>query len=144
MVRSAVPSSRMVAYIRSKAESAMRTQVVIKRPSNPVFNSATGLMTAGTEKVVYTGMARIYPVRGGSRSSVGEQTSVSRSTNVSIPVGAAVPRVEDLITVIMSLDDPALNGKQLRVMDVAIAGLAVPVHTMSCTNIEANPFWTEA
>lgn len=142
----ALPSKRAQAIVRKKMLAQMASTITITRPTSPVFDTTTGLMTAhDTGTPVWSGPARIHPVSGGGQTFLGSEDTVMRTANFSImEEGSEGLRVGDLVKVDDTPDDQALVGREFRVLDVSLGGILDPVRTLATQAIEPNPFWTNA
>lgn len=116
------------------AEGNMISTVDVTRPADPVFDSTTGLLSEASSEV-YSGKARITPITGPIEQSTGDIPTFFQSCYVSVPLGAPVPRVDDVVTITAHLD-PAAVGRAFRVTDVASGGEIPVVRRLACTGIE--------
>lgn len=136
-------SDRQLRQLRWTANRQMRNKVVINRPDKPSFDSVTGMVTATTNATIYRGSARIWSVQGPQTMTLGDEIITFRMTNISIPYNAPLPRRDDIVTV-YGADDPTLQGRSFRVLDVEVAGEAYAARRMSCTQIEGSATWPPA
>ncbi len=131
-------------FARAYAEGNMIATVRVTRPSVPVFNRATGGLTAmGPETVVHHGPGRVYSVTGPQQYSMGDENQFYSSTFVSIPISATKPRIDDVVEV-LAHPDPNIVGRSFRVQDVEAGGQIPVVHRMSVTGIQASRAWRES
>lgn len=146
MVRSALPSRRALSFLTAKMISQMGSTIQITRPTKPIFDSKTGLMTAHNDgTTIYLGEARVYPVSGGGSSFLGSEDTIMRSATISVPEATTINvRAGDLITVVATQDDPALLNREFRITDVTLGGLMDPTRKLTADAIEPNQFWTKA
>lgn len=138
-MRAPIPSKRAREYVKKMTVAQMTSQVVVTRPGAPTFDSATGLTEAHTGSTVWSGPARIYSTTG-SLTVLGEGLVSMGQTTISIPQDAPLPRVDDIVEVTASPDDPAMVERRYRVIDVSEGGLLSPSRQLTCTTIEGNPW----
>lgn len=122
------------------AEASMTSTVTIRRPAGLTLNDATGVLEPNPESTVYSGKARVYAVSGPQVLQLGEEPQYYSTTYVTIPQGAAVPKVDDLV----HIDDTAdanLKGRDFRVIDVAGGGMVPASTRLEVTGIQASPEW---
>jgi len=135
-----VPSARARSYLYKMTVGQMTSTVTIERPAVPTFDSTTGMSTAHTSVVVWSGPARIYSTTGGMQLVGGGLAAIGQST-VSIPQDAPLPKVDDMVEVTASPDDPAMVGRRYRVIDVTEGGILSPSRQLTVTTQEGSP-WT--
>lgn len=123
---------------RAYAEANMQSTVTIARRSKPVFDQTTGRLAPGAPTTIYTGIARIYDVTGGTMMLLGEDPQYVRSSFVSIPMSAPVPQVDDVVEV-TAHPDPALIGKFFKITDVSAGGQLPAARRLSVQGVEASP-----
>lgn len=139
MIRPPLPSKRARAYVTKMTLAQMTSQVAVTRPGPPTFDPATGLTEAHAGATVWSGPARIYSTSG-SLTVMGEGVVSLGQTNISIPQDAPLPKVDDIVDVTSSLDDPAMVNRRYRVIDVSEGGILSPTRTLACTTVEGNPW----
>jgi hypothetical protein len=115
-------SEAWVQAVRSAPESAMTASISLFRPSGipPVYNSATGEYTSSPDTVLYTGLARVQPLRTASkRDNPGNETSVQQVL-FSIPIAnkAVDLRTDVQARVILCALNPALVTYRYHVSEV--------------------------
>lgn len=130
-----------IPFAQQYAEGNMLATVLVTRGGTPAFDPLTGVTSLRGATTVYQGPGRVYSVSGGSQLAVGDEPTYYSSTQVSIPVAAARPQIDDAVLV-QSHPDPALAGRTFRVTDVAEGGQLPAVHTMSVTGIQPSPQWS--
>jgi hypothetical protein len=136
-----MPSKRALRYADLKARTQMTSKVTVYRPSAPVFNATTGMITATkSPDPIYVGTARIRPTTGGQQINVGDGALVLRTTTFSFPEEATEIRVDDLIHVDTCAEDSEMNGQEFRILDVSIGGILDPTRKATTSQVEPNPF----
>lgn len=138
-LRPAVPTKRARTYLTKMTLSQMTSQVSIERPGDPTFNATTGLETATTTGAIWSGPARIYGTSG-SLTMVGDAVVSLAQTTISIPQTAPLIKVDDIVTVTSTSDDPAMVNKRYRVVDVTEGGLLSPTRQLTATTLEGSPW----
>lgn len=134
------PSARAVAYIRKQAVRQMTDTVTVYRPAQPVFNNATGQMTATKSTVIYTGVARVEGSRGPAVQQDGNALLVFRQFVVTIPFDLNPSAHADDEVQILVNDDQLLIGKTLRIIDVSTGGSLSASTSLTCVGIESSAF----
>lgn len=135
-------------YVRRYARFNMRNTVRITRPTTPVFDPLTGVLIRSGDELIYEGIARIYTVQGPMTYSLGDEPQRYSSTYVSIPVtdelGAPLPlpRIEDVIEVLIAPGDTTLEGRTFQVQDVEAGGQWMAVRRLQVAGIQASKQWT--
>ena len=144
LVAGIVRRSTALGTLRAQAyaEANMIATVKIERPLQPVFDQTTGALGMPADAVVYQGKARVYGVSGPATYSVGDEPQYFSSTYVSIPQGAANPRVDDVIEV-MSHPDASLVGRFFRVQDAESGGQMPAATRMQVIGIQPSRQWSE-
>lgn len=145
-MRSRLPSARAERFAGKAARAQMGSTITIHRPTKPVFDATTGLITAADQTVVVADIpARIYQVSGEGPSFLGSEDTVLRSTKFSVmqPDAPSV-HVGDHVTVVATEDDVSLVGREFRVTDVTLGGVLDPTRKITGEAIEPNQFWTNA
>lgn len=138
MAKSPLPSAYAVKYMRRRAELMMTSTIRIFHPGNPVFDSTTGMTGGGTPTNIYQGPARIFTMTG-SPAPLGDQVVSMNQTVVSIPYNSPLPRVDDVVE-IQTNDDPALVGRNYRIVDVEEGGIASPVRHLTVSGVQPDAF----
>lgn len=142
-----VNHAQVEAYVRRYARFNMRNTVRITRPTAPVFDPDTGSLASAGSLIVYEGPARIYTVQGPLTYSLGDEPQRYSSTFVSIPVtddsGAAVniPRIEDVIEVLLAPGDSNMVGRTFQVQDVEAGGQWMAARRLQVAGIQASKQW---
>lgn len=139
-MRAPVPTKRARAYLYKQTVAQMTSQVTIHRPGTPSFNATSGTMTAQGATTIWSGPARIYSIQG-SLQVVGGGIASLGQTTISVPQDAPLAKVDDMVEVTSSPDDPAIVGKQYRVIDVTEGGIVSPARQLTVTVVEGSP-WT--
>lgn len=110
---------------RPAAAATMTAHMAFTRPGTGTgtFDPATGKTTPPVPVDVWSGPARVQPLPDRAQPvDFGGQLVTLHRYRVSLPYDAVELRVDDLGTVTDSTD-PALAGRQLRVVDVAYSSL---------------------
>lgn len=106
--------------VQRRVLAAMKATITIIRGSLGVMDPDT-LEVGGLENVetIYSGMARIKTVRGDGTVTISNRTIPIRSVEVSIPITAPAPHVDDCIVVgVDDLADADLDTRILRIIEV--------------------------
>jgi Family of unknown function (DUF6093) len=138
-LRAPVPSQRARNYVKKMALAQMTSQVAVTRPGAPTFDADTGLTTAHSTDPYWTGPARIYSTTGGIQV-IGEGVVSLGQTTIAISQDAPLPKIDDIVEVTSSPDDPAMVGRFYRVIDVSEGGLLSPTRNLQVTTVEGNPW----
>jgi hypothetical protein len=102
-------------FLRAQAESLMLDTCTINRPGAAVTDPDTGVVT-NTNTLVYSGKCKVQSKNSAtSTPEAGEAEFVVVSRQVHIPVGAAVVRNNDVVTVTASTLNPSGVGRKYRV-----------------------------
>lgn len=128
----------------------MNSQITVLRGSLGALNPTTGLVGGLSGALtIYAGMARIRTVSGSGVLSTGGGTIDTRQTIISIPMVAAIPYRDDIVTVSEVNQDP--DGSQAdtdlitrawRVLDVDGGGYFGDARRMTCTQFFDSRYWT--
>lgn len=138
------PSQLVQSLRRSRAESAMDSTVVIKRGDLGGLDRTTGKV-GGLENAttVYQGKARIRSVQTGAKAREGGGEVVRRQTTIGIPFSAPVPRVNDVVLVLID-DDPDVVRLALAVDSVDAGGYFNGERTLTCSGLGRSRTWNPA
>lgn len=130
-----------IPFAQQYAEGNMLATVLVTRGGTAAFDPVTGKTTLQGAVTVYQGPGRVYTVSGGPQLATGDEPTYYSNTEVSIPVLAPRPQIDDAVLV-LTHPDPALAGRPFRVTDVAEGGQLPAVHRMSVTGIQPSPQWS--
>lgn len=133
---------RAVAYIKESVPFWMRDQVTITRMPVAAFDPADGSLEQGVAQVIWTGNARITPANA-SNQSVGDELFTYWTTTVYIPWTEQVteiPRADDVLHVDTTHNDPHLQGRAWRIIDVSVATFGVS-RALTCTTLQESREW---
>lgn len=119
---------------KSYAEGNMNCTVRVSRPTDAVFNRATGVLSEPAEATVYAGKARITGLSGPVQLSIGDDQQFYSSCYVSVPLSAA-PQVDDIVQITGS-PDAGVIGRFFRVEDVEGGGEMPVVRRMRVTGVQ--------
>lgn len=137
-------SARTQKYVRARAEANMTVTIrVLRMRAAPVLNQTTLVVTSAAPTTVYAGKANVHTASGAGATTVGEIAVDTRSTAISIPYNAPVPRQDDLVIVDAGSSDTDLNTRAFQVRDVDGGGLLQAVRTMSCVGYYESRYWED-
>lgn len=110
------------AHHRPVAENAMTSTGQLLRPSSTAtFDETTGRSVYPDPAELWTGPVRVQRIaRRGGGIEAGDRSVEIQLYQVSIPISAPEPQVNDQIVITAIGDDPALPGKVLRIAEVRI------------------------
>lgn len=128
---------------RAFAEANMQATVRIERPTAPVFDRSTGELGMAPDALVYQGKARVYGVQGPATYALGDEPQYFSSSFVSIPHGAAEPRIDDVVEV-LTHPDASLVGRFFRIQDVEAGGQMPAVKRLQVVGIQPSRGWSES
>lgn len=130
------------ASVTLRTGQGMTCQIQVLRGSLGTLDPTTGLVGGLTgASTVYSGPARIRTVSGGSTINLGGGEIAVRDTIISIPMSAAVPRRDDLISVVSGDDDTDLDTRIFRVLGADGGGLFGDARRMSCAGWYQSRYW---
>lgn len=138
-------SNRAREAVRRRIEMAMTATGIIQRGDlgalDPVTMEVGGLANVQT---VYSGKMRVRLLTGAGVITSGEQTIDTRTTQITIPIGAPVPHRDDLVTVTdYSSSDSDVNNRLFRVMEVEGGGIFGYGRVMTCVSWYESRYWSE-
>lgn len=122
------------------AEANLLAAVQITRPVERVFDDFTGRDVAVDPPVVYTGPARFYPVGGAAVMGMGDEPQYFDSTQISIPLDSATPRIDD-IAVCTAHRDSRMVGRAFRITGHETGSQFPVVQRMSAVGIAPSKQW---
>lgn len=127
--------------MQRRVEAAMNSTIQIQRGDLGSLDENT-LMVTGIKNltVIYEGKAHIHNVMGAGVISVGEAPIDTTTVTISIPFSAALPRRDDLVSVLTD-GDPDLPARTFRVLDVNVGGLLSAYHSMTCQGYREDRYW---
>jgi hypothetical protein len=146
-----VVSSTARRLLRRRLAVTATSQVSIVRGTPGELDRVTGLVSGMTNLVtIYSGPARIHLLAPAGDAQPGGPV-VLRTAQVSIPMSAAMPRRDDLLTVSAagvdadgSQSDVNLDGRTFSVRDVDGGGLFGAVRKLTCTGWFPSRTWQGA
>lgn len=105
---------------RRTAEGLMVDSCSIRHPGTVAFQSLDGTYGTVAGDLVYAGKCKVQQRAGRMPPTPSQEGTelVLLPLEVHIPVDAPAPAVNDLVTITVSLLDPALVGRIYRVVDV--------------------------
>lgn len=139
---------------RASAAGSMNSLVVITRPSDQTegdYDLVTREYTPGEAAVIYDdedtpgagAIAGITVAQGPLQMDLGDEPQYYSSLTVYIPSPVpSVPRINDLVHVIASPDQPII-GRWFRVMDVPVGGRIDASFELQCQGIAPSREWSE-
>lgn len=129
--------------VRRQVDQTLTAYVVITRGSTRTLNATTGMLSSTPGTIIYSGAARIPTISAEGAVNVGEGSLNQRSTVVTIPWDAPVPKRDDLLTVVQdTLADPNLAENTWRVVGVDGGTLLGAYRHVSCTQERGSGRWT--
>lgn len=135
-IRTATPMAR------AQAEGSMNAVLAVMRPSEPVFNRATGAFDSLEETPRYEGKGSITIVAGPQQLGLGEEQTFFSNGRAHIPLSAPRPQVDDLVKVV-DHPDQSLVGRLFRVLDVAAGGEIPTAYAMQISGAQPGPNWRD-
>jgi len=117
-------------YLKDRVQSHMTSKVTINRIQRGALNESTGLYTADSGTLIYSGEARIWTVNTGTVFDTGAGEMALASTYCSIPQDSVVPNKDDQVVVLYCPGDLDLDGRVFRVVYVDGGGLMTPTRRM--------------
>lgn len=143
--RSAVVAARSIVLAQMYASAisfgAMNSAVAIRRPTTDSFTEGSRAYNKPTMSVIYEGPAGLTPITGSSEYSIGDEPTYYSSVTCRIPLGSAVPRIDDVIECTYS-PDPTIHGRMLRVTDVPAGGRIFSCIAMQAVGIAPSKQWS--
>jgi hypothetical protein len=136
------PYSRKL--VTKRAEAQMLSTVLIQRgdlgETDPLTGVVGGIVNPTT---IYSGKARVYPVSGAA-VSIGDGMIDMRTTTISIPMSAPVPKRDDIVTITSDdLSDQDLDSRTFRITEVDGGGYIGAARRLTCTSFYPSRYWGE-
>ena len=132
---------------RNNFEALMVSQIYISRRSANNLDLDSGQLTAENDKSVYDGPARLVTASGPVTYTYGEEVNYFSTSYAYIPIDnqgtPIVVNVNDFLQVIAH-DDPAMAGRQFRIVDVESTGLIASTRRLQLVGVQTSPAWVDA
>lgn len=129
------------AYVRARAEAHMNCTVKITRGQRPAYlDRSTGLVTAATANVIYTGKARLWSLDKNSNVNIMETDLVTQNVYISVPWKVA-PHNDDIVVVTVCPGDADVVGRAFRVIGQDGAALTRATRRLTCVTLGENRSW---
>ena len=133
-----------LAHARRRALDYMVSEIVIYRSAEPLFNHATGAITAGMENVIYRGTARIWGSSGAQTFSFGQSDGGIQLNYASIPWDTdPVPKRHDILYLVSTEIDAVLEGRTFSIVDVETGGQFRATRRLSIYRVEESQFFQD-
>ena len=133
----AIAQPLAVAY----AAANMTAKVKITRPGGWAFDPETGIEAPAAGVVIYDDIARVWPISGAAVQGMGDEPQYFDTTMISIPLNAAVARIDDVVEITVH-KDPRAVGRVFRVTGHETGGQLPAVQRMTATGIAPSKQWT--
>lgn len=144
------PSGLARRLVRRRTESQMNSYITVLRGALGTLNATTGVVGGlGSATVIYAGKARIHTVSGAGPVTNSGGPIEQRTAIVSIPMNAAIPHRDDVITVRTANRDPDqsesdydLDPRVFRVLEVDGGAYFGDARRLSCCQSHDSRYWS--
>lgn len=114
---------------REAAESLMLDSCTVTRPGDPVTDPESGAVTPGSTPV-YAGPCKVQQtIAQSSNPTAGGHAFTVQDSRVDFPVSAGPLKVNDTVTLTVSVLDPQMSGSVFRVVELFHKSMATAQRT---------------